>query len=166
MHGVIDKAGLEFGLYSGSAHHANLSDASERKSTHTIWSDEGMSFKLHLIINCRFSCVFFSSQGQYSLARAQQSFKSLVQIHEKNGELLLLTHLLPPPSHMCCCFIRLVHTPKRGWIIASYLAPENFIPVQSYSSFKLLFNHFNNNFTATNTPHTYTHKRKVPAKSR
>lgn len=25
------------------------------------------------------------SQGQYSLARAQQSFKSLVQIHEKNG---------------------------------------------------------------------------------
>lgn len=29
----------------------------------------------------------FYSQGQYSLARAQQSFKSLVQIHEKNGEL-------------------------------------------------------------------------------
>uniref|UniRef100_A0A1A9WMA1 UBIQUITIN_CONJUGAT_2 domain-containing protein n=2 Tax=Glossina TaxID=7393 RepID=A0A1A9WMA1_9MUSC len=27
------------------------------------------------------------SQGQYSLARAQQSFKSLVQIHEKNGKL-------------------------------------------------------------------------------
>ncbi|XP_058062480.1 ubiquitin-conjugating enzyme E2 Q2 isoform X1 [Anopheles bellator] len=26
-----------------------------------------------------------TSQGQYSLARAQQSFKSLVQIHEKNG---------------------------------------------------------------------------------
>lgn len=26
-------------------------------------------------------------QGQYSLARAQQSFKSLVQIHEKNGKL-------------------------------------------------------------------------------
>lgn len=26
------------------------------------------------------------SQGQYSLARAQQSFKSLVQIHEKNGK--------------------------------------------------------------------------------
>lgn len=25
-------------------------------------------------------------QGQYSLARAQQSFKSLVQIHEKNGK--------------------------------------------------------------------------------
>lgn len=29
---------------------------------------------------------FCASQGQYSLARAQQSFKSLVQIHEKNGE--------------------------------------------------------------------------------
>ena len=28
-------------------------------------------------------------QGQYSLARAQQSFKSLVQIHEKNGKLVL-----------------------------------------------------------------------------
>lgn len=27
-------------------------------------------------------------QGQYSLARAQQSFKSLVQIHEKNGKYL------------------------------------------------------------------------------
>lgn len=33
-------------------------------------------------------------QGQYSLARAQQSFKSLVQIHEKNGKLprLLFIH--------------------------------------------------------------------------
>ena len=30
------------------------------------------------------------SQGQYSLARAQQSFKSLVQIHEKNGEFKVL----------------------------------------------------------------------------
>lgn len=28
---------------------------------------------------------FNSNKGQYSLARAQQSFKSLVQIHEKNG---------------------------------------------------------------------------------
>lgn len=31
------------------------------------------------------SLVF--SQNQYNLARAQQSYKSLVQIHEKNGEL-------------------------------------------------------------------------------
>jgi len=31
------------------------------------------------------SKVSSSSQGQYSLARAQQSYKSLVQIHEKNG---------------------------------------------------------------------------------
>lgn len=30
--------------------------------------------------------IFCAPQGQYSLARAQQSFKSLVQIHEKNGE--------------------------------------------------------------------------------
>ena len=28
---------------------------------------------------------FSATKGQYSLARAQQSFKSLVQIHEKNG---------------------------------------------------------------------------------
>lgn len=39
-----------------------------------------------LIISISFSR--FLIQGQYSLARAQQSFKSLVQIHEKNGELL------------------------------------------------------------------------------
>lgn len=43
-------------------------------------------------LNCLFlssTSISFvsSSQGQYSLARAQQSFKSLVQIHEKNGEL-------------------------------------------------------------------------------
>jgi hypothetical protein len=61
MHGIIDEAGLEFGVYSGSSNHANLSDASERKSTHTIWSDEGtqmshaMRLFLHLIINFRFS---------------------------------------------------------------------------------------------------------------
>lgn len=31
-------------------------------------------------------------QGQYSLARAQQSFKSLVQIHEKNGKNLFVLY--------------------------------------------------------------------------
>lgn len=52
------------------------------------------------------------SQGQYSLARAQQSFKSLVQIHEKNGNIFQL--------FICKCiycgfifFFRLVYTPKR-----------------------------------------------------
>lgn len=33
-------------------------------------------------------------QGQYSLARAQQSFKSLVQIHEKNGKMFILLLIL------------------------------------------------------------------------
>lgn len=33
----------------------------------------------------QFGAAKVVSQGQYSLARAQQSFKSLVQIHEKNG---------------------------------------------------------------------------------
>lgn len=37
---------------------------------------------------CSFSELFplFFSQNQYNLARAQQSYKSLVQIHEKNGK--------------------------------------------------------------------------------
>lgn len=37
---------------------------------------------------------FFSFQNQYNLARAQQSYKSLVQIHEKNGMYAL---------HFCSC---------------------------------------------------------------
>ncbi|KAJ9594060.1 hypothetical protein L9F63_014537, partial [Diploptera punctata] len=46
------------------------------------WTDEPLDQKInmrreHFRNNC--------SIGQYSLARAQQSFKSLVQIHEKNG---------------------------------------------------------------------------------
>ncbi|CAH0553446.1 unnamed protein product [Brassicogethes aeneus] len=36
----------------------------------------------------QFGAVKVCSQGQYSLARAQQSFKSLVQIHEKNGYIM------------------------------------------------------------------------------
>lgn len=34
----------------------------------------------------QFGATKVVSQTQYSLARAQQSFKSLVQIHEKNGK--------------------------------------------------------------------------------
>ena len=34
---------------------------------------------------------FFEFQGTYNLARAQQSFRSLVHIHEKNGKLVLLS---------------------------------------------------------------------------
>nr|CAD7259773.1 unnamed protein product [Timema shepardi] len=34
----------------------------------------------------QFGAAKVCTQGQYSLARAQQSFKSLVQIHEKNGK--------------------------------------------------------------------------------
>lgn len=44
---------------------------------------------------CRFfMVVFFSFQNQYNLARAQQSYKSLVQIHEKNGMYILATLFL------------------------------------------------------------------------
>lgn len=44
------------------------------------------AFKWYIMI---LMYIFKLLQGQYSLARAQQSFKSLVQIHEKNGLLNL-----------------------------------------------------------------------------
>lgn len=66
-------------------------------------------------------------QGQYSLARAQQSFKSLVQIHEKNGEdiylfystldTILLMYLFL--MYIVLCFGRVVHAPERGWLMNS-----------------------------------------------
>ena len=46
---------------------------------------------------------FNGNKGQYSLARAQQSFKSLVQIHEKNGKLCcpitFYCHFIPCTLH-------------------------------------------------------------------
>lgn len=55
-------------------------------------------------------------QGQYSLARAQQSFKSLVQIHEKNGKNLLIFYAIlnfhtAYRVIIVLCSGRLVHTP-------------------------------------------------------
>lgn len=46
---------------------------------------------------------FFSFQNQYNLARAQQSYKSLVQIHEKNGTYILATLFLSAqhPGNWC-----------------------------------------------------------------
>lgn len=67
-------------------------------------------------------------QGQYSLARAQQSFKSLVQIHEKNGEYICISVLLYTSSFsvsfvgktiFVLCFGRLVHASERGWLMNS-----------------------------------------------
>lgn len=49
-------------------------------------SEETADEELH--IKCFVFLLQVLSQGQYSLARAQQSFKSLVQIHEKNGKIL------------------------------------------------------------------------------
>lgn len=48
-----------------------------------------------------FYVSFFSFQNQYNLARAQQSYKSLVQIHEKNGMYILATLFLSAqqPGH-------------------------------------------------------------------
>lgn len=72
-------------------------------------------------------------QGQYSLARAQQSFKSLVQIHEKNGEntfvLVYVGHfrvirgenylVYQSIFNTSFCFCRLVYPPERGWLMNS-----------------------------------------------
>lgn len=69
-------------------------------------------------------------QGQYSLARAQQSFKSLVQIHEKNGKNLLI-FFMPLLIYITYIYIftlvfgRLVYTPERGWLMNSdFKEPE------------------------------------------
>lgn len=47
------------------------------------------------------------SQSQYSLTRAQQSYKSLVQIHEKNGE------PRPGPEEVTSC--QRARTPSFGF---------------------------------------------------
>lgn len=44
----------------------------------------------------QFGATKVVSQSQYSLARAQQSFKCLVQIHEKNG--MIKITLFPQPQ--------------------------------------------------------------------
>lgn len=53
-------------------------------------SEETADEELHT--KCFVFLLQVLSQGQYSLARAQQSFKSLVQIHEKNGKILRSIH--------------------------------------------------------------------------
>lgn len=59
----------------------------------------------------QFSSPKVCSQGQYSLARAQQSFRSLVQIHEKNGEWDKIFRF--PKKCVFFCAYRLVHTTER-----------------------------------------------------
>jgi hypothetical protein len=66
----------------------------------------------------QFSCASSYLQGQYSLARAQQSFKSLVQIHEKNGECLKGEVLKFTTTQLDPFFLsRLVHTAQRRRIM-------------------------------------------------
>lgn len=54
-------------------------------------------------LHAGFYVSFFSFQNQYNLARAQQSYKSLVQIHEKNGTYILATLFLSGqhPGNWC-----------------------------------------------------------------
>lgn len=58
------------------------------------------------------------NQGQYSLARAQQSFKSLVQIHEKNGNIYTLIDMNFCEIMLLLImeFYRLVYTAQRRWL--------------------------------------------------
>lgn len=69
-------------------------------------------------------------QGQYSLARAQQSFKSLVQIHEKNGEDTLLILYQLPVFRVTCgrhFFLRFVF-PQVGLRLQRRMANEQRLP--------------------------------------
>lgn len=58
----------------------------------------------------QFGAPKLCSQGQYSLARAQQSFKSLVQIHEKNGTTFPSIHT---KWYVMFVVYRMVHTAER-----------------------------------------------------
>ncbi|KAH8414823.1 hypothetical protein KR215_005945 [Drosophila sulfurigaster] len=53
------------------------------------------------------------NQGQYSLARAQQSFKSLVQIHEKNGSLNALLSVFIVLLKKCIVYFAGWFTPPK-----------------------------------------------------
>lgn len=63
----------------------------------------------------QFGATKVVSQTQYSLARAQQSFKSLVQIHEKNGKLLIFICIIVTKTQILnfVSLHRLVHTSER-----------------------------------------------------
>uniref|UniRef100_A0A2K6EGD5 UBC core domain-containing protein n=1 Tax=Propithecus coquereli TaxID=379532 RepID=A0A2K6EGD5_PROCO len=63
MYGTSHKTGLEQCLLSRIRHHANKCHLSQRQSQSTVGANK----------------------NQYNLARAQQSYNSIVQIHEKNG---------------------------------------------------------------------------------
>ena len=82
-----------------------------------------------------FLCLFF--QGQYSLARAQQSFKSLVQIHEKNGEEKTIGNDLAKIYETFFFFFeiicRLVYTTQRRRI----MRPGNDVPFPKKQETKL-----------------------------
>lgn len=68
------------------------------------------------LLNCVLSHFQVVSSGQYSLARAQQSFKSLVQIHEKNGERdkEIVENFIYRTSHVLC--FRLVYSTQGRWL--------------------------------------------------
>lgn len=51
LHGIADKARLEFSVHSRSTYHANLSDTRERKSSHSIRCDKSECWKMILSIS-------------------------------------------------------------------------------------------------------------------
>ena len=62
----------------------NLLDSSPRSSKYCI--------ECITLLNNNFKHFAFIFQGTYNLARAQQSFRSLVHIHEKNGKNIKTKH--------------------------------------------------------------------------
>lgn len=92
LHGAADQTRLEFRLHSRGRHHANCRDTGQGQGAHSVRCYQGdinwnlLSFSLCHILTWSYCSLQALTQGQYSLARAQQSFKSLVQIHEKNGK--------------------------------------------------------------------------------
>lgn len=105
MYGAVDETGMEFGVHRGGRDYANSCYFSKGKSPNPIWRNEGKFSEQrtaerenneNLLTNYLLPLpqknkkLQVVSQSQYSLARAQQSFKSLVQIHEKNGKRISL----------------------------------------------------------------------------
>ena len=67
LHGIIDKTGLEFSIYSRSSHYANLSNPSERKSAHSIRSYKGTWHLTHLLTYFQYIYRLFDRKPYYTI---------------------------------------------------------------------------------------------------
>ena len=109
VHGTDDAAGVVVRLHDGGCDHAAVGHARQRQSQNQIRRAKGEGADMELFKNDSIAYAYRTwsgskalivamksgnllilqpplLQGTYTLARAQQSFRSLVHIHEKNGE--------------------------------------------------------------------------------